>query len=319
MGYSTGKDLHVNIPLSKIAMAYEPRNLIPEQVAPVVTVNKQSDAYTIYSIAEAFKLEEDKRAPGTEAQKIYRTVSSDTYFADNYALKDDIPYEDIENADAGMLLTKRAERVKYIKNKLYLNWEYRLAMQLTSGSNIGSYSGVGSNWSDATDGNSDPIGDIFTAQDNVFYVTGYVPNHVLFSRKAWRYFREHANVISRLYGQTTSGAGRIVTPTMASKLLEVDRVLIGSALYNSNDEGQSASLTDVWGTDVLVYYAPLTPTADEPSFMYSFRWNKIMNMVAQVHQVPMAHKEQVELGYYQDEKITGSTLGFLITDVRSSV
>lgn len=321
MAYSTGKQLHVNVPLTQIAMAYEPKGMIPDQIGPVVTVNKQSDAYTIYSIAEAYQIEEDKRAPGTEAQVIYRSISSDTYFADNYALKDDIPYEDIQNADAGLLLTKRSERVKYIKNKLYLNWEYRLALQCTSTSNIGSSSAVGSNWSDATDGNSDPIGDILTAKDNVYYVTGYEPNRVIFSRRAWRYFREHGNVIARLYGQQTSAKGRIVTVSQAKDLLELEHVYIGKALYNSNQEGQSVSLTDIWGTDVLVYYAPNNPTAQEPSFMYSFRWNKVpgMDMTAQIHQLPRSYKEQVELGYYQDEKITGSTLGFLITDVRSSV
>jgi hypothetical protein len=319
MAFSTGKDLHVNVPLSRIAMAYQPTGMIAPEIAPIVTVNKQSDAYTIYSIADAYRIEEDKRAPGGEAQKIYRSISSATYFADNYALKDDIPYEDIENADAGLLLTKRSERVKYVKNKLYLNWERRLALQVTSGSNVGSYSGVGSNWSDATDGNSDPIGDIFTAKDNVFYVTGYEPNRIIFSRKAWRYFREHGNVITRLYGHQTSSKGRLVTVGMAKDLLEVEHVHIGSALYNTTQEGQTESLSDIWGTDVLVYYAPTNPTAEAPSFMYSFRWNKVMNMVAQIHQVPRQHKEEVELGYYQDEKITGSTLGFLITDVRSSV
>jgi hypothetical protein len=319
MGFSTGKDLHVNVPLSKVAMNYEPKGIIADQIAPIIQVNKQSDAYSIYSIAEAYQIEEDKRAPGTEAQKIYRSVSSGTYYANNYALKDEIPYEDIENCDAGILLTKRSSRIRYIKKKLMLNWEYRVALQVTSTSNVGSSSAVGSNWSDATDGNSDPIGDIHTAQDNIYVSTGYFPNRIIFSRLAWRYFTNHANVITRLYGHQTSTKGRLVTINQAQDLLEVDHVYVGKALYNSVDEGQTATLSDIWGTDVLVYYAPDTPSVEEASFMYSFRWNKVMNMNAMVHQLPRSYKEQVELGYYQDEKITGANLGFLITDVRSSV
>lgn len=319
MGYSTGKDLHVNIPLSKIAINYMPGNIIADQIAPIIPVEKQSDAYTIYSIAEAYQIEEDKRAPGKEAQIITRSISSDTFFCDNYALKDDIFYEDIENADAGILLTKRAQRARYIKKKLMLNWEYRLALQVTSTSNVGSSSAVGSNWSDSTDGNSDPIGDIQTAKDNIYYSTGYDPNRIIFSRRAWRYFTNHANVITRLYGHQTSNKGRIVTAGQAADMLEIPHVYIGSALRNSVQEGQTASMTDIWGTDVLVYYAPDTPGVEEASFMYSFRWNKIMEFNVVVHQVPKKYKEQVEVGYYQDEKITASTLGFLITDVRSSV
>lgn len=319
MGFSTGKDLHVNVPLSRIAMNYEPQGIIADQIAPIVTVDKQSDAYTIYSIAESYKIEEDKRSPGAEAQKVYRSISSGTYFADNYALKDDIPYEDIENADAGIMLTKRSSRVRYIKKKLYLNWEYRLASAVTSTSNVGSSSAVGSNWSDKRDGYSDPIGDIQTAQDNIYVSTGITPNRIIFSRIAWRLFTNHANVISRLYGHQTSTKGRLVTVAQAQDLLECEHIYIGKSLYNSAQEGQTASMADIWGTDVLVYYAPNQPSEEEPSFMYSFRWNKIMNMVAEIHQLPRSKKEQVELGYYQDEKITGSALGFLITDVRSSV
>ena len=164
MGFSTGKDLHVNVPLSRIVMAYEPKGMIADQIAPIVPVTKQSDAYTIYSIAEAYQIEKDKRAPGEEANIITRSISSDTYFADNYALKDDLPYEDIENADAGILLTKRATRARYVKNKLMHNWEYRLALQVTSTSNVGSSSAVGSNWSDGATGHSDPMADLQTAK-----------------------------------------------------------------------------------------------------------------------------------------------------------
>jgi len=319
MGFSTGKELHVNVPLSRVAMDYEPKNIIADQIAPIINVDKQSDAYSVYSIAEAYMIEEDKRAPGAEAQVITRSVSSGTYFANNHALKDDLPYEDIANCDAGILLTKRSSRIRYIKKKLYLNWEYRLASKVTSTSNVGSSSAVGSNWSDTATGKSDPIGDIHTAQDNVLGSTGYFPNRVIFSRIAWRFFQNHADVITRLYGHQTSGKGRLVSVKQAAALLEVDHVYVGQALYNTAGENQTADLNDIWGTDVLVYYAPDQPSIEEASFMYSFRWNKLMNMNAVVHQLPRAQKEQVELGYYQDEKITGASLGFLITDVRSSV
>src|SRR4030042_628351 len=160
MAYSTGRDLHVNIPLSNVVMAYQPKGMIAEQIAPIVPVMKQSDAFTIYSVAEALTLEDDYRAPSTEAAKIYRSISSDTYFAKGHSLKDDISYEDLRNADANFIFLTRENRDKYIKIKLYLNWERRLALNVTSTSNVGSSSAVGSNWSDLVSGHSDPIADI---------------------------------------------------------------------------------------------------------------------------------------------------------------
>jgi len=316
---ATGRELHVNVPLSNVAINYTPAGMIAEQIAPIVIVPKQSNSYNTWSLADAYRTEEDKRAPGTEANVITRGVSSDTYFADNYALKDNIPYEDLKNADAGMILTERSERVRYIKSKLYLNWELRVGLMCTSTSNIGSSSAVASDWSDEATGNSAPIDDLTTAMLNIEGVTGYMPNRAIFGRVAWKHFRNHADVIDRLYGNQTGANGRIISTMQAANLLELDQVYVGRAKYNTAGEGQPAALSDIWGANVLLYYAPSGASKNDPSFMYSFRWAAVSNMQAEVFQLPRSKAEEVQLGYYQDEKITASTLGFLITDVASSV
>ena len=316
---ATGKDLHVNVPLSNVAINYVPRGFIGERIAPIVSVPKQSNSYNTWSLADAYRIEEDKRSPGTEANIIERNVSSDTYFCYNYALKDKIPYEDLRNADAGMILTERSERVRYLKNKLYLNWDYRLAQKVNSGSNVGSYSAVASNWSDGATGHSDPFNDCTTALDNVEGSTGIRPNKVIFWNWAWDRFRNHADILDRLYGNQTGAKGRLVSLQQAAALLEVDEVMLARTKYNSAGEGQTASLANMATPNVLFYYAPSKPSKEEPSFMYSFRWPVVTDMQAEVHDVRIKKREEVELGYYQDEKITAPTLGFLITDVDSSV
>ncbi len=312
----TGQGVHVNKPLANVAIAYRPAGMIADQIAPIISVNKQADAYNIWNIADAFRITDDKRSPGTEANKIERDLSSGTYFAKNYALKDHVPYEDIKNADVGFLFTERSNRVEFIKDRLMLNYEYRVALQCTSGSNVGSYSAVGSAWSDYT--NSDPILDLQTAIGNVEDSTGYRPNSIIFGRAAWRHFRNHDDVISRVYGQTTTNTGRIISTQNVKALFELERVLIGGAYRNTADRNQTASLSAVWGDHVLVYYAPQKARKDKPSFMYSYRWNEVMNMQAFIYQLPRSKAEEVEVGYYQDEKITASTLGFLVTNCTSS-
>lgn len=313
---ATQRDVHIDVPLSNVAIAYRPDGFIADQLAPIVQVKKQSDSYHIWDISDAFRTEDDKRAPGDEANVMEYSVSSDTYYADNYALKDRIPYEDLKNADAAWVFTERSARAERIKDKLYLNWEYRVGMQCTSGSNVGSYTTTSSGWTDKT--NSDPISDINTGIDNVLGVTGYRPNHIVMGEYAWRNFRETDKAIDRIYGNAMQGNARVVTQKQAAALFEVDRVLVGRTYYNSADEGQSESLSQIWNDNVLVYYAPPTPSKNAPSFMYSFRWNEVMNMQAAVYDLPKAKAEEVELGYYQDEKITATTLGFLITGVGSS-
>lgn len=315
---ATGKDVHIDVPLSNVAIGYKPDNMIADQIAPIVPVNKQSDGYYIWSAADAYRIENDKRAPGTEANVITRSVSSGTYFADNYALKDRIPYEDIENADMGFVITERTSRVEFVKSKLMLAMEFRVGQQCTSTSNVGSYDTMNSAWTDYT--NSRPIADLKLGLNAIEDRTGQKPNSIIFGGYAWRHFAENSDVISRVYGEQTNGkTARMIGIEHAKAIFEVERVLVGGAYYNSADEGQAASLSSIWNDNVLMYYAPLKPRKDVPSFMYSFRWKKIMNMTTEVHQLPRAKAEEVEVGYYQDEKITASSLSFLIIGVGSSV
>lgn len=316
---ATGRDTHIDVPLSQVAIAYRPMGFIAEDIAPIVSVKKQSDGYYVWSIADAFRTEEDYRAPTAEANVMEYNVESNTYFAKNYALKDRISYEDLKNADGSWNFTERGSRAERIKDKLYLNWEYRLSLKVTSGSNCGSYSVTASAWTDAT--NADPIGDINTGIEVVTDLTGYRPNRIVMGEYAWRNFRKADGVLNRLYGSAGAGPkGRLVAPQNAADLFEMDKVLVGRAYYSTAAEGQSAALAQLWNDNVLIYYAPETPRRDVPSFMYSFRWDAVpgMNMQAEIFDLPRNKAEEVQLGYYQDEKITGSALSFLITGVGSS-
>lgn len=319
MGF-TGRDVHIDIPLSNVAIAYRPEGMIADMIAPIVTVPKQSDAYYVWNQADAFRPENDNRAPATEANVMTRSISSGTFFCKNYALKERTPYEDLENADASFVFISRQARAEAVKDKLMLNMEYRVAMQCTSGSNVGSYTTVASAWTTKTTALSNPVGNIQTALNNVQDATGYRPNSMIIGAYAWRLLREHADMVERVYGSLSPTGGRIVAVEQAKQLFELERLLVGGTYYNTAQEGQTMSLSGLWNDNVLVYYAPMTPRIDKPSFMYGFRWNAIqgMSMQAEVFQLPRAKAEEVQLGYYQDEKITAANLAFLIKGVGSS-
>jgi hypothetical protein len=140
--------------------------------------------------------------------------------------------------------------------------------------------------------------------------------------QAWRVFRRHQNVIRAVYGDLAGGmSGRQINIANAKALLEVDYFAVGDAYYNTADEGQSASLSSIWKDHVLVYYRPAEASIEVPSFIYTFRWSKpgIPQMQVERHPWdPKTKKEEIEAGYYQDEKIVSSALGALLTNVTSS-
>lgn len=313
---ATSHDIHIDTALSEMAIGYRPEGFIADLIFPVVNVGKQSNQYTVWSREDRLRIHDTKRAPATEAKRIYESVSTGTYFAKNYALKSSVPIEDFKNADPIFLDNLNEGKVQLVLDGLLLDWEVRQANQVTSGSNVGTYTAIGSAW---TGSGADPLGDMNTMIDNVHYSTGVRPNRVTFGLKAWKPFRRHSTVRNIIFG-TNNGGGYANIENVKS-LLEVDQVLVGGAFQNANAEGLGESLSAIWDDHVLIYYAPTTASKDRPSLGYAFRWanDGLPNMQVERHPYDTKIKAQeIEVGYYQDEVLTGTSYGGLLINVTSS-
>lgn len=315
MGNATGRDLHIDTMLSQMAIGYRPTGFIADMIFPTVQVAKQSDLYQVFSRADRMRIESTIRAPGSLAKRVTEDIGSNTYFCKNYALAAAAVLEDKLNADPMQLATMINGKSTYLLDKLLLDWEYRVALQVTSTSNVGSSAAVSSAWNGA----GNPIGNINTAIDNVQGATGVAPNRVVMGINAWKSFRRDSTVRNLIFG--TNNGGGYPSTEQAANLLGVDMVTVGGAYRNSGQEGVGESLASIWNDSVLVYFAPATPQVEVPSFGYNFRWAAagLPNMQVERHPYDSRTKsEDIEIGYYQDEKITGSTYGFLLTAVNSS-
>lgn len=314
---ATAENMHIDALLSNVAMNYRPSGMIADMIFPMVPVGKQSDYYAIFTRADALRIEDTARAPDTEANKITRSISSGTYFCDNYALQYPVTIEDKANADPIYTSAIINGRVEFIVDKLGLDWENRIASLVTNTSNVGSSAAVSSGWTDLS--NCDALGDINTAIDNVKDSTGMTPNSIVFGESAWRNFRRNSDVRNIINGNNNGGGYANVQ--QVSDLLEIQNVMVGGAYKNTANVAQSESLSQIWGDNVLVYYSAETPSTERPSFGYSMRWSApgLPNMQVERHPYDTKRKsESVEVGYYQDEVITGSEYGFLMTAVNSS-
>lgn len=310
---AVGKELHIDVPLSNVAIDYQPPNMIADMLAPVVPVPNISGIIPSFSRGDLLRVPKTFRAPGTQANRVQRDISSDNFYCRNWALMDGVTVEDRYNADPIYVQKLFEGGIQFIKTGLMMDWEARLANLVTSGANVGSYAAVTSAWTD-TSTNSDPLGDVLTAIDNVQDTNGIKPNKVLMGDKAWRYFRRNVAVRNLIFG-INNGGGYPNTAQVAN-LLDIDTVLVGGAYQDTGHEGQAENLQQIWGGNVLVYFAPDAPSIAMPSFLYSFRWSTagIPNM--QVERHPYDSKAKIwdfELGYYQDEKVTGASYGFLLT------
>lgn len=301
-----------------MAMGYRPMGMIADMLFPVLVVDKQSDIYLEVDRAGILRNKRTERSPGTEANIVTDDFGSATFYCRNYALKRPVTIEDKANTDPAMILTKVTDKAQRCLDDIYLNWEIRVATQVTNTANVGSYSAVSSGWSGA----GDPLGDTQAAIDNIHYANG-VPKSgikVTFGPEAWDSFRRDTTVRNLIFG--VDNGGGYPNTNQVKALLDVGEVKVGEAFQNTGDKGQAEDLNTIWGDNVLVHYTPQSPSIDLPSFGYTFRWQQAAlpaPLTVERHPYDSRKKaEEVEVGVYQDEKITGATYGFLLTAVNSS-
>jgi len=321
MGSSTGRDLHVDILLSQIALNYRPPGMIADQIAPIVPVQKETDSYPVFSRGEAFAIEKTNRSRGSPANRVTRTVSSAQYAAKNYALAYDIPVEDRANMDPTWQLELEAGAVRYLTDKLTLDWDRRVLTLAQA--NVSTSFLCGSSWTAGGTGTGagDPVSMLWKMQEQIQSQTAVKPNSALFGYRAWNYARRNYNF--RNFVQGLYAGGNNVSRAGAQAALELDRLLIAQAFYNPVNEGQTATFSNYFPSDgVLMYYAPMAASREVPSFLYSFRWTapELGEPFAAIRHAfdTRARVDGVEVQYYQDERVTGSDYGALLLGVGSA-
>lgn len=311
------RDVYVDVPLSNFAVrAFTQGNFVAPLLFPVVPVEKQSGMYPVITAADWSRLPQSTtRAPKTAPRRVQFGVSSDQYNCINYALAGDNSVEDLSNAIRALRL--RQNTARFVLNQLMGDMEVRVANKVTSISNIGS--GVvlasGSRWNNYA--NSDPIADISTGHAFIRSRTGLRPNTLLLDYDTHRIVRRHP-VILDMYKYTEGG---FATIDQLKEAFDVKEIIIADAIRETSKEGTAASgtsLANIWGNVALLSYVDRSATSEETAtFGLGFRWQPEgapAAMEARRYMDPDPGKkcEIVEVGYYQDEKITARDLAYLV-------
>lgn len=327
MAFSTGpRELHVDQHLTNLAINYRPQNFIADQIAPIVPVMKQRDTYPVFSRFEAFSTEDTRRAPGTQAKKITRSVGSSFYQAENYALGSDITIEDMANMDDAYRFELEVNKSRYLMTKLGLDYEKRVLTLAANTTAVNTVFVCNSIWlasgGAAGQNAGDPIAQIFQMKEYMQGLTGQAPNSILIGWRA--HARMMRNYHVRNFIKGTNNGGGLVTRDVLAPLFEVDKYLVSDALWHTANEAavNSGVLQNPIADSLILYYAPPSASRDDPSWMYSFRWqNPALPAPMTVFRHPYDTRNQtetIEAGYYQDERITGSDYAVsLLTNVAS--
>jgi hypothetical protein len=279
----TQSDLHVNVPLTNVSVAYmqDKATFIADKVFPRVPVQKQSDLYWKYSKSDWRRTDAQKRAPGTESAGVGWKVDTGQYFAEVWAVHKDIDDQVRANADSNWRLDSDA--TQFVTNQLLLrrdlDWNAKFFGTGLWGTDL---TGVASaptagqflQWDNAA---SDPIVQFANLQTNFVLQSGRKANTLVLGANTIIALKNHPDIIDRIK-YTQKG---VVTTDLLASLFDVEKILVSYATVTDVAELNDAKAQDAAATyrfmsnskSALLCYTPSSPSLMTPAAGYTFTWN----------------------------------------------
>ena len=307
MPQPTRSQVHVDAILTNVSVAFtqDAFNFVANKVFPTLPVAKQSDKYFIYTQADFFRDQAQRRADGTESAGTGYGLSTATYGCDVYALHKDIGDQVRENADAP--LNPDLDATRFLTQQMLIRSEVQWASDYFTTSVWDTDTTPGTLWSAS---GSTPIADIQAQINTILTNTGYLPNQMVMSYAVWSILKNHSDFTDR-FKYTTSES---LTPELMARVLELDKVHVMKGVYNSAAEGATASYTQVGDKDALLCYVNPSPGLMVPSAGYNFAWTGISAGLGEnsaVSRFRMDHlkADRIEIESAWDNKVISSALG----------
>lgn len=287
--------------LTGLAIEFRVENRIADQVLPPIPVSQEDGQYTVFG-KEAFNIPDAHRRPKKRYKEIDWTLTKASYHAEEYGLE--MRIDDRERRAAPSNVNLDSTTVEIITENLLNGREKRVADLVRSTANITQNTTIAAGpnrWDDASGG--DPIGDIDAGHAVIQASFGYTANAVVMGWDVWQALRRNPVIRAELLD------GEQLTTSRLATLFGVERVIVGASLYNSANLGQTETLVDMWGTDVILAYINPRPTDQRPSFGYQLRVDDMATF--RWRDVPV-NCDVFRVREIQTEKLVAANLAYLI-------
>jgi hypothetical protein len=315
---SQGRDLHIDAVLSNIMVGRRPAGGIVQDLVPVINVAKQSNVYykSNYKESLLYQAGLTDRARGAKSREVYFSISSDTYYARNYALGTRWFDEEVVNSDDPIRLRQRSAQL--VTDRLNVDYEARIAALAGLSTNVQTTFHVLTPWTNTT--GSRPFDDLSAMIEQFRVVSTKRPNVVIIPEQIATYARRSDQIRDVLFGDR----GGVATDQQIATLLKVDRVLVPEIFANSAGVGEtlagSGEVHPVWGNKVLLaYVADLQSQDPQDTWFTAFRWTDpafgVPFAIRAFNHDDERRSQKVEASYYQTEKVISTDLGLAIDSV----
>lgn len=281
---ATASDLHVNSPLTNIAVGavQDTRNFIATRVFPVVPVMKESDIFRTFNIEDFYRDELKPRAEGTESHGTFYNVGEDSYICKSYDLHEDISDRKRRNADSVFNLDRTTtlsltNKAMIRRDSLFVDAYMQQGVWALEFEGVASGE-AGTQFRRWNDDAADPVEDVLAWKTQVLLASGKEPNKITLPWDVFTALKTNPAVIDRI--KYSGGLGNDtparVTENALAAVFEVDEVIVAKAIKNTAKEGEPMSGAFIASNSVLLSYAPQAPSLFDMSAGYIFSWSGLV-------------------------------------------
>jgi hypothetical protein len=190
--------------------------------------------------------------------------------------------------------------------KIMRSQEKRIAAKVFNASNFTAHA-VTNEWDDAS--NATPITDVETGKMAVRSACGLLPNTLIMAFSSYSNLKQCDQIINRLKYTFPGIDLNKITSQQLAMIFDVERVLIGGAVYNSAAKGKDASVADVWNHE----YAMLTVTNNSmdisgPCIGRTFLWTEDspQNPIVESYREEQIRSDVFRVRHHVDERLIQS-------------
>jgi hypothetical protein len=330
MATSSVGNVHVNVPLSNLAIRYLPLvdGFIADEVLPRIPVVNESNVYYTWQQADFFSVDVSDLVPdrGTP-REIDFTATTASYVAARRELGWTISDRERKNADNQLRLEESKQQG--VLARLALLREQRAAALLkvntstttllgeviTGGLDSSMTAAANPKWDLATTLYSDFSNALTLGIRAMRQSIGVRPNTLIvpaFVAEAMQksgIFTAAGGPLAQYTGLPESSPFFTQYPLLPKQIFGM-RVLVPGNIKNTAKEGQTASYSDIWGKDVTLLYVTPGPSMDIPSVAYTFEAESLLTRQARDD---VRRMDEYFLGNTIAEKVVAPFAGYTIT------
>lgn len=272
-----GSTLYISQPLTTISTAYaQAGNWIADQVFPTVPVSRQGDLYWKYPQGAWKRSIAALRAPATESIGGGWDVTTDSYFANVYAVHKDVDDQTLTNASGGGF-DLYGDATRWVTEQLMVKRDQLFAgkyLATSTWTGLADQTGVSTGPTtnqflqfDQT--GSDPIKTVNAAMLAIAKTTGYRPNVLVLGPSVYIALLNNQSIIDRV---KYTGGG-FLTDDVLRQAFGVDKLVVTWTSQNTAPLGAADSVGFINDKNMLLVYAAPNPGLQTLSGGYVFTWD----------------------------------------------